>query len=35
MPRIKIGGKTKMLPYKKGGAVKKYKLGGKILKKKR
>lgn len=41
MPRIKIGGKTKRLPYAKGGKVKmggggkikKYGMGGKIKRK--
>jgi hypothetical protein len=41
MPKIKIGGKTKRLPYAKGGKVKmggggkikKYGMGGKIRKK--
>lgn len=32
MPKIKIGGKTKRIPYAKGGMVKKYGGGGKIKK---
>lgn len=32
MPKIKIGGKTKRLPYAKGGKVKMYGGGGKIKK---
>jgi hypothetical protein len=30
MPKIKIGGKTKRLPYAKGGKVKGYGSGGKM-----
>ena len=32
MPKIKVGGKTKRIPYAKGGMVKKYGGGGKIKK---
>jgi hypothetical protein len=29
MPKIKIGGNTKRIPYAKGGSVKRYGTGGK------